>query len=166
MLIHISTRYINTSCSNYFSKLRSQIFISCLKYKMHIAPHSTSLFRTKLTLTEKIQWVTSLFGLVFRWVSRLSWKFNLNANFWTESKVRLAQRKLLLKTDSLFTSFLLSSARKIVNVTAVFTHGPRAQYLRPNRSQFVFYSAHAAIFLVAEYQLRQLPPQMFVYKQS
>jgi len=33
---------------------------------MHIAPHSTSLFKTKLTLTEKIQWVTSLFGLVFR----------------------------------------------------------------------------------------------------
>jgi len=36
------------------------------------------------------------------------------------------------------------------------TNGPRAQYLWPNRSQFVFYSAHAAVSLVAEYQLRQL----------
>ena len=32
--------------------------------------------------------------------------------------------------------------------------------------QFVFYSAHVAISLVAEYQLWQLLPQMFVYKQS
>jgi len=96
----------------------------------------------------------------------MSGKLNLNANFWTESKVRLAQQKLLLKTDSLFTLFLLSSARKIVDVTAIFTNGPRAQYLKPNRSQFVFYLAHAAVSLVAEYQLRQLLPEMFVYQQS
>jgi len=58
--------------------------------------------------------------------------------------------------DCLFTWFLLSSARKIVDVTAVFTNGPRAQYLRQIRSQFFFYSAHAAVSLVAEYQQRQL----------
>ena len=65
----------------------------------------------------------------------MSGKLNLNANFWTESKVRLAQQKLLLKTDHMFTLFLLSSARKIVDVTAIFTNGPRAQYLRPNPSR-------------------------------
>jgi len=86
----------------------------------------------------------------------------MNANFWTESKVRLAQQKLLLKIACLLTLFLFSSARKTVDVTAVFTNGPRAQYLRPNRSRFVFYLAHAAVSLVAEYQLRQLPLQMFV----
>jgi len=34
--------------------------------------------------------------------------------------------------------------------------GSRSQYLWPDCSQFVFYLAHAAISLVAEYQLRQL----------
>jgi len=43
----------------------------------------------------------------------MSRKLNQTANFWAESKFRLAQRKLLLKIDCLFTLFLLSSARKI-----------------------------------------------------
>jgi len=99
-------------------------------------------------------WVSSPFGLVFCWVWRLSGKLNLNANFWTESKVRLAQRKLLLKIDCLFTLFFLmpfcchlhwledipctDCIPSLADELWPRTNGPRAQYLRPSRSQFVF----------------------------
>ena len=79
----------------------------------------------------------------------------MNANFWTVSKVRLAQWKLA-KTR-LFVSFVFvvtDCIPSLADELRPWTNGPRAQYLRLNRSQFVFYSTHAAISL--EYQLRQL----------
>jgi len=96
-----------------------------------------------------VHWVNSLFGLVFRWVWRLSGKLNLNANFSTESKVRLAQLKLLLKMDCLlcFSWHPLAAVSSdcipsLADELQPRTNGPQAQYLPPNRSQFVFYSVH------------------------
>ena len=40
-----------------------------------------------------LHWMTSLFGLVFRWVFSLSPKTNLNPEFWSQSEVRISSAK-------------------------------------------------------------------------
>ena len=112
--------------SKHFTSLSSSLYFTLLIFPLM---HSTLTSMTNAPRRHYISvmyisvcthWVTSVFGLVFRWVFSLSPKTNLNPEFWSQSEVRISSAKTDAKiateythvvdfrlTSNIFTLYLL-----------------------------------------------------------